>query len=539
MYDSTAPTAFPKASAHLIYNGRIQPDGTVRRRSGTIRTTLAAANAEIGYGGTHFTTAGGTDQMLVILGAKAYSSTDKGVTLTERATALREDYYDFAEIRVGATNYICMANGAATIPTWTGAAWSTIAGAPAGVKYLAAFNSRLWATGHSGVLVQACKIGDLTDWTSPDALTVQVDALPTGLCNAGPHLLVFDRNSTSYIDGYGEQTLIVATGSEGYSKSVGCVAFRSIQNVGDGAVCWLSERGVEYYHPSTGIVLVSKAVQKFMDSIDFDQIYNNPGRVTSAYDPTTQDYSLGLSTDGVRNNRVLVLNLRDNVDDQRKGKRAAPTIDRLQSPTSGDLLFGGGDDGYLEVVAGGAELDADGDGYMILADDYDYGDPIVADADGYFEITTNDALPATLFIAPATGKPTALYSLGYDGFVRRHYGVASDDMLAAGTGGTQVAMTVRSRPFLVGRIKQKKRVRAVHVASSQDTAATLSVSVVGRGTSTAAQTVTMSALGSDAAYRARILTKFDADNPEVQVVTTGDVRISLLGISAQLLKERV
>ncbi len=538
MYDAVAPTRFPKGACALIYNGRIQPDGTVKRRSGSIRTTESAANADIGYGGSRFTTAGGADQIVVCLGANAYSSADKGATLTERETGLPEAYYDFAEMRIGATNYLYLANGDTSIHTWSGAAWSTATNAPSGAKYIEPFNGRLWATGHSGVLVVASKIADTDVWATPDGLTVQADALPTGLGSIGTHLLVFTRRSTNLVDGFGEQTLVVGVGSRGFSEAVGCIAFRSIQKVGDDALVWLSERGVEYYSPSTGIVLVSKSVQTFLNTIDYDQIYNNPGRVTSAYKEETQDYFLALSTDGIRNNRVLVLNLRTNVDDQRPGKRAAASIDRYQSPTSGDLLFAVGTDGYLEIAAGGAELDTDDDGYIILATEHDYGWPIALDADGYLEVVTNDTLPASLFISPATDEPNALYSLGYDGFVRRHSGVASDDMLSAGTGGTAVAMTVRSKPFLLGQIRQKKRVRIAHIASIQSSAATLSTSVKGGGTSTAAQDITMSALGSGAAYRTRMMTKMDADNPQVEVVTTDDVQISMLGISAKLLRER-
>ncbi len=210
MIDSAAATAFPKNAVAQILNGRLQPDGTVRRRWGTIRTSSATPNAGTGYGGAKFTLANGTDLLVVICGAKAYKSTDKGVNWTEIATGLRQDYYSFATMRVGATNYLYMANGDSTIKKYDGTTWSTVANAPSGVKYIAVFNGRLYAAGHSGVIVQGSQIANPEVWASPFGVTVQIlthdGDPPTALFQIGPHLLVFDRDGTSYLDGFGQQT---------------------------------------------------------------------------------------------------------------------------------------------------------------------------------------------------------------------------------------------------------------------------------------------------------------------------------------------
>lgn len=544
MFDSTASTRYPAASVALALNARIEPDGTIRRRSGTIKTHSAALEAATGFGAIEFTTAAGVDQLVVIFGAKAFMSTDKGATFGAAiATGLRTDYYSFATMRVGATNYLYMANGDTTVKRWDGSTWDTNPNAPSGVKYLAVFNGRLWYGGHSGVILQATQIADPSVIASPNGLTVQIlthgGDVPTGLYQVGPHLLVYDRSATSYVDGFGEQTIIVATGATGFSRSVGCVGFRTIVGVGDNAVCWLSERGVEYYSPGAGITLVSKAVRTFLQSIDWEQVYENPGRASAAYDETDQNYHLGLATKGVRNDRVLVLNLRQNVQYQRPGLRSAATVDRLLSPDGGTILFGGDSDGYLTAVAGGAEATSDGNGYMSLVSGAESGDPVDEDANGYIQVVTNDTLPASLFVSRTTDRTSTLHSLGYDGFVRKHYGVDNDDMASDETGGTAVAMTVVSRPFLFRRPRQKKRVRAIHVATLNDASATVTVLLRSGGKPGPEQTVTMPATALNQSTRKRAMTRMVGDAPQVEIRSTDDIRLSLAGVSAELMKEPV
>lgn len=537
MLDSVSPTAFPKASVRTIYNGRIQADGSVQRRPGSQRTSSSAPNNGLGYGGAFFTTAAGEDQIIDISGSVASMSVDYGETWTEIATGLREDYYTIISMRDGATQYLLMANGDTTIKKWDGSTWGTVANAPEGVKFIAEFNRRLYATGHSGVLVQASAVGDIETWDSADGgVTVQVDAPPTGMYQIGSHLLVFDRTSTSYIEGFGEQTLVVAAGATGFSRSVGCVAFRTIVGVGDNGACWLSERGVEYYVPGSAIELISKGVQTFLGTIDYELVYANPGYPCAAYDEIEQNYHLAISTGGAFNNRVLVLNLlQTDVEQQRRGYKAAASIDIPGRNPVTALLFSetGDTDGYLTVDAGGVTLEADDDGYATLDED---GDTIVyEDADGYLS-DSNDTLPATLFMAPSANKSRVLYSIGYDGYLRRHSAVDVDDALYDRTGGSDITMTIVSRPFLLKRATQQKRVRRVDVASIQDSESTLSITVSGTGSTTTALTTTQEALGSGVADRNHIMTRLDADNPVVQVTTTDDVKLTLVGLTAELLR---
>ena len=497
-----------------------------------IQTCVSTDNAGTYTAGTIKVTVNG------VLYTQAYVTT-KDTTLTALAAQLpvawRSDYYSFAAMRVGTTNYLFAANGDTTIKRWNGTTWDTLPNAPSGVKYVASFNGRLYGTGHSGVLVQGSAEADPTLWASPDGVTLQVPQAPTGMFQIGPHLLVYDLEETSYIDGYGETDIVVAEGAIGFSRSVGCVGFRTIAAVGDNAVCWLSKRGVEYYSPSTGIVLLSNSVRRFLFGLDWTQLYGNPGQMSAAYDAIEQNYQIALSTSGARNNRILCLNLQDQIQYQRPGPKGAASVDILASPSGGDVFFGS-DDGYLVAVGVGLQADADADDYMTLATGSG-GDSLAADADGYLSIVTNDTLPATLFFAPCASRATTIYSLGYDGFVRRHFDVTTDDAASNGTGGSDVTMSVVSRPFLFGAPEQRKRVRVVHVSVVSADPVDVTIIPRGRGVQGNSHTVSYPGTALLESRRKKVLTHIVADEPQVEVQTTSDAKISLIGADAELLRD--
>lgn len=536
MLDSTAATRYPPNAAALILNGRLEADGTVSRRPGSRRLHAAALNADTCYGATYFVTAAGVGQHVEIFGTKAYRSIDGGVNWTEIATGLREDYYTFTIMRVGATNYLYAANGDSTVKSWDGTTWGTLAGYPSGVKLVAEFNRRLWFTGHSGVILQASKIGDPTVIATPDGLTVQVSAPPTGMFQLGPHLLVFSDEQTSYVDGFGEQTLIVAAGTTGFSRSVGCIAFRSIAAIGDNGVAWLSKRGIEYYSTGQGITLVSRAIDRRMQEVNWSQIISNPGTPSGTYDESRQDYHLALSTTGLRNNRVVVLNIRrPDVSRQRSGPVVGPSVDLYASPGA-SIYFVDGGDGYLTTGSSGFGLVGDSDGFASL--DLT-GDPVAEDADGFLETPTDDTVPATLYAAPVADSPSVIHSGGYDGFVRLHQNADGDDELSDGTGGSTVTLTILTRPFYLRRPRQVKRVRAIHVGTLQEAAATVTVAIRKIGSETTGQTISMAATSYDQPRRALVRLKADADAPQVKLTTTDNVRVAILGVSAGVLRERI
>ncbi|MCR4340142.1 MAG: hypothetical protein NUW01_09700 [Gemmatimonadaceae bacterium] len=537
--DDTAGTRFPQDALALILNGRLLPDATVKRRGGSVRLHTTALNGgALGYGGITFVTAAGVSQMISFVGDSAYKSEDYGVTWTQIATGLREDYYDFAVMRVGATNYLYAANGDTTIKSWDGTNWDTLDNAPSGVTNVEVALGRLWATGHSGVIVQGSKVANPDVWASPDGLTVQLlvasGGLPVGLFQSGPHLLVFSEEQVSYIDGYGVETIVVATGATGISRSVGCVGFRTIVATGDEGCCWLSRRGVEFYTPGKPITLLSRGISGYMGTIDYAELATTPGRPSAVYDQQDEEYLLALSTTGTRNDTVFRFSLRQ----RSQTFFGAPSVDKLSSPT-GDIKLLGDANGYLTSGIGGYQTDSDTDGYMNLAYTGSGGDPIGEDANGYLETVTDDTMPAVLFVAPTASSPGVVHSVGYDGFVRVHATGDKDDVLKDGTSGSDITMSLVSRPFFFGAPRNLKKVRVAHVASINSVAADVHVGVRSYGEVSALQTVTIPAGALTQAKRKRVMVTGRGDAPQLELHTTDDVRISLLGLSATVLKERV
>lgn len=591
MYDSVAAIRYPQNAARAIVNGRLQPDGNVKRRDGTRRKHPTALAEGTGFGGFMFETAGGTLQEIAIVGSNAYMSDDRWATSSEIQTGLREDYYDFATMRVGASNYLLMANGDSTVKRWDGSSWDTLSGAPSGVKFIEVFNSRLWVSGHNGVLVQGSKVADPDIFASPSGVTLQnlvhSGDVPTGLFQLGPHLLVFTEQSISYIDGFGEQSLIVATDATGFSRSVGCVAFRTIRAIGDDGVGFLSLRGIEYFSQSTGIVLASRFIQEFMDSVDFDAINTNRGRPTACYDPVRQDYLCAVPTGGARNSRTIVVNMYH----RGSGWFGAPSIDsKLASVPGGELKFGADADGYITLDPNGFGLTAGPSGYVTYATDGDGSDPVIETTDGYIGSATDDALPASLYIGPCIDGARVVHSVGYDGFVRKHFGddfekddeastpsssggdlgqwsmmhlgvggvplnqelTIEEQAMMIGTygedeeevveftrGGQDVQLTLVPRPFVFRRPGQGKRVRAVYVGTINDGEVTVSVAVRAAGQVGAAVSRTIPSSDFGQSRRARFMMHAIGDAPQIQITTTDRTRIALVEVAAELLREPV
>lgn len=532
MEDSAAVTAFPRDAVELLLNGRVEPDGTISVRPGSRRKHLAAIADDTGYGGITFQPSTGPEQIVAIVGSTAKYSVNAGATWIEIATGLREDYYSFATMRVGATTYLFAANGDTTIKRWDGATWDDLPGAPSGVKFIAIFNGRLYATGHNGPLVQASAIADPEEWTRPAGLLIQMQAHdgndPTGMHQVGKRLLLFTRSSTAYVEGYGEATIIVAAGATGFSESVGCIGFRTIASVGDNAICWLSERGIEHYSPDRGIVLRSAGIREFFRDVARSEMKGAPGMASATYDAANHHYHLALSTTGAQNDRVIVLNL----------LTGALAVDQFTDAEDGTVTFTVDADGYLTAVLDGSGYEGRSIGsYFGFATTGSSGDPVAVDAEGvYLESITVGSLPATLFMGPSEAYGSSLHSLGYDGFLREHVDETLDDVLLDGTGGAAINFIVVSRPFTFG-YPYRKKVRLVRIATINDATATVTVRVRAGGEISNVKTLTMGPSGLDQPTRAKARPKGVGDAPQVEIRTSDPIRLAMIGVSAEILRE--
>jgi hypothetical protein len=155
---------------------------------------------------------------------------------------------------------------------------------------------------------------------------------------------------------------------------------------------------------------------------------------------------------------------------------------------------------------------------------------------GYWDLVTNDTLPAALFTADVGTEAQVPVSVGYDGFVRRMDTEDMDDVLANGTGGVAINDRLLSRPMLMGEAFRKKRGRTVRVKGTTTTTRTPTVKLVYDGTAGTAHTLSMES-GGPVSVRAKV----NGRGKELQVDITSagaGTKISALEIGAELLRER-
>lgn len=546
MLDNVSPINFPTNACGNITNGRIFPDASVRRRFGTIRTNSSQINSPgQAYGCIEFIRASDLQvQLCLFIDTKFYVSTDNGATWTDKTggNSLSGAAYSLATMRVGSTTYLFGANGATSIWRWNGTTLDACPNAPSGVKYIAVFNGRLYATGHSGVIVQGSAIGDPTTWSSPSGLTIQIIThsgdTPTGMYQIGPHLLVFDVDATSYVDGYGEQTLIVAAGATGFSRSVGCIAFRSIVGTGENSCCWLSKRGIEYYSAATGIQLISRGLNKFFrTSLNRNAIAGDATIPTATYDPLTMDYYLAIPTVTTQNDTVVVINLLQRGEDYIGGIE----IDSYNVVVAGSNYFFQ-DDGNGYLGSGGSNgLYTDTMGYAALMPGGTVI-PTIQDSQNYLASAVTGAMCATLFTQSDSNRGTVVCSAGYDGWMRKHDAVNLDDENSDGSGGLLFSLSITSRPFLFKNPRQRKYTRALHCSSINAADAKVYLYVVDNSGTTIAVgsnpiTIKANQLNQPRRILARVFNR--GDDPQAQIVSSDDVRIVLLGLSAGNLREPI
>jgi hypothetical protein len=123
--------------------------------------------------------------------------------------------------------------------------------------------------------------------------------------------------------------------------------------------------------------------------------------------------------------------------------------------------------------------------------------------------------------------------------VRKHFGATNDTEESDGTGGADVTMVVVSRPFLFGRPRHLKRARVAHLGAIADTTSQVDLRLRIGGDTKAARTVSIPATNFDQAKRKRTMVSGVGDAPQIEATTTARVRFSMIGVSAEVLKEPV
>lgn len=477
MVDSVAATAYREGQAALILNGRISPEGTVSTRLGSKRAHAAALNAGAqGWGGTVFVTSAGVVQWLAFVGNKAFKSVDEGATWAQIATGLRTDYWSFAVMTVGPDNTLYCANGGASVYSWDGATWAAAAGFPAGVRLLAVANERMAVAGHDGSNVWMSEVRVATNFVTPDGLIIPIvtddgDNEITGLFQLGPHLLIFKRHSVATLDGFGATDLEVQAGASGLSRSVGCVAFRTIQAVGDTSVMWLSERGLERYSLANGLRLVSQAIKGFMREVAWGNIAATPGLPCALYLPELNEYRCSLPTYVAKNDTTVVVSL----------DTGAVVLHR-HAPATGSGTLYVDEFGYLQFEPTPTRQQARlVGGELTLATGGQAGAYVEIDANGSIALLTNDNENAVLFVADRGESVNTPIQIGYDGFVRLLDEGSLDDAPSSGAGGSVIGFRLQTRPLLFGDPYRRKRGRLLWLTVQAESGAAVDVNLIADG----------------------------------------------------------
>lgn len=541
MQDSRAADAMADTEARRIINGRITEEGNCATRRGSIRTAAVPLNAGAPiYGATRFVLQNGAVRWLVIAGAQAYLSEDEGKTGTAiaGAGALSLGFWTFTTIQLGATNFLYAANGGANVCRFDGTTWSAMAAWPAGVRFLAAFNDRLWGAGHNGNHVIASKIVnpavlDLAE----GALDIQVqaqdgDSRIMALCVSpnGERLMVHQRNSVALLNGYGEASLYLRAGNKALSRSVGCMGHRTLIYVGDDGVSWLSERGIEYYSEGAGLLLATPSLRGFFKEIAWSSIVANSGQPAAVYLPTVQEGWYTLSAAGTQNDYLVCVNFGLSLEE---GGYAA-TIWRYAAPTGHTLYVD--ELGYLQYESSSARslvrLEA---GYQALADGSKAGVYVTIDEGGYLQTVTNPSDHATLFGADRGDENSAPMAGGYDGHLRQLDVGGKDDVLSSGSGGQTFAMLLLTRPFLFEDEYARKKASEIDVSAIADAGAVITAAVVADGMHGGEVPLNIPASADDTPrlQRAKPL-GHEGRTLQVEIRTTDQVEIASVGLTANV-----
>lgn len=530
MQDSAPAVAMRESEALLLLNWRPTPDGSAQVRYGSKRLHAAALNSGAqGLGGVPFRTTAGVVQWVSAVGDSMYYSTDEGETWTLIASGLRADYWDFATMRKSGTTYLLCANGGTNSYKWDGSSWGTISGIRSGTKRIEVHNDRLAAT--DGVVVDLSKIGDFEGWSAPSAvlgLDVQThdgDADITAFHSWGQLLLIFKRGSTAYIEGYGSRDLIVAAGSKGISRDVGCIAFRTLQGVGGRGVMFLSRRGFEFLAPGLEPILVSKPVETFLADINRQDIEADPGIPCAYFYPKKLAYECWLPGASGQNEQAF-------------GYRI-PTLERPGACYVMDTADADGQaveidaDGDLVVGSGSSRLRTKG-GDLEVVD----GPPWAYAASGAdLDLASNDTAPSAVFPADRENEAQVPISVGYDGFVRQMDTGSMDDKLSDDSGGTAIGDRFKSRLMVMGDPFRKKRARVVRVILTPESAVTPSVAVIADGIMGTPHTLTLSGSTSPVQKEVRVSARGKELTVDIQNAGAG-TRLSGVLIMAEPLVDR-
>lgn len=526
MNDSAASADdFKPEECARILNGRVDFDGSAACIDGSRRTE--SSSPPIGWRGrgiiefqpstgvrqlVRFTELAGAPQAVAV-----HYSTDSGLTWTEIVTGgIGTATVSLVTMVAGGVAYLLVANGDNTMYSWTGAAWATVAGPTTGIKYLAVFNNRLYAT-KGNTVVYGSKIDDFNTWASPDGLVLPVnthDAEPiTNIAAAGSVLLVQKRDSTAYIDGFGNSDIIVASGSRGLSRSVGCIAPRTFQPTSKGYV-WLSDRGLEYWAGAgSEVQQIALGARTFMTaSVAKNRITDSSGVYTGS--PLPENYGGPMSPCAVyypgRDEYWIALPGSAWAD--AKNTAARNDVGLVVNMTTGavsEMAWNPAGMNATETRPGLNRL---------------YPDSMCLAEIAYVIVATGERVSYTRpFVLTMDGTPLTM-DIGTRAFAA-----------ADGTGGHAIDFRMRSRSYDFGEPTRRKWARVVRIAATETVDQTVSVYPVADGVLGAAQTLNFAAAADTKPQLGRVRVSARGLNIQTEIRAAGGFKVSGIEMHADVM----
>ena len=168
---------------------------------------------------------------------------------------------------------IWFANGVDAMSYWTGSSTATVTEAPLG-NLVEGWRNRIVNAGVPGSLsyVYMSEGLDGTEWTLGPTLSESPVAIAVGGTNAKPikclyagfkdFLFIGNEDEVYGVYGFGRNDFVLRT----ISKEVGCIEDKSVQEK-DGALYWMSRRGIEKMTTQGGIDRISDGVRDVFDTL--------------------------------------------------------------------------------------------------------------------------------------------------------------------------------------------------------------------------------------------------------------------------------
>lgn len=560
--DSASFDRFREDEVRRLVNGRVslQGDKIVRRRGSARLSRPFLENPILAL--TEFYTAAGQQQIIMVSDNGLNYSTDGGITFTNAGSVGTADRVPtgLVTIREGASNVLCIASGDTNSYQWDGTTLSTISNIPNNTRYLAVHGDRLIAAGGDNIRVAASKVGDIDTWAAPDGWVVDAkthdgDTEITGLFSLGSVIMVFKNNSVGYIEGFGYQTLQVETGARGLSRSIGCVAPRSINRCGDNGVMWLSERGFEYYAlGAQEPVLISRRQQAVINSIAWGILKDYAPSNTyttgkqlpdSLWWPAAQEYWCSIPV-GVLYGSDAAIGIDagcSHIYVFRPPTGDAPMASWLLAAEQDDrtnvteYTFGINEQGVLVLeTTGDGMLGAtiDDNGALCLVTPPGLGStPIVSSITGLLQFVQSEWRVTSLGTADRPGMLSAPLIGSLNGYVNEAETKDGPD------DGTDVRMTVRFKPFTFGLQGFRKKMKRIHLQTAQEYTGTVDVTNFVDGVAQSGHTIPVAAVTGEGPHHVSARVGGRGYVHEVEIETTDQVTVHAVEVFAGAMEDPI